>query len=177
MRQKTCGEDICKQEHGRQLSIEHRRKAEAKKEREVIRQRKEALKGFPDYKKELDDAFSAYIRYRDKDKPCICCGMPLNSSGMLGSIGGGCDAGHYIPRKHMAVRWDEVNVNAQRKYCNKHLAGNYAGYREGLIARYGISEVERLERARKEVKKWTIPELIEKRDLYKQKLRELKKGQ
>lgn len=162
--QQTCLSDVCKVEHKRQ-------QARAKKEREEYRARKEKLKGRPEYIKDVDASFSAFIRYRDKDKPCICCGLPL---GTQDAVGGGYDAGHYIPRGHMATRWDEVNVNAQRKYCNRHKGGNYAGYREGLIARYGLAEVERLEAARRVIVNLSIPELKALDESFKKKLKELK---
>lgn len=163
--QKTCGDPICRAEQKRQ---DERKKAE----RAELKARKEKLKSHSDYEKELDDAFSAYIRFRDKDKPCICCGFSLMAS--TDGVGGHYDAGHYIPRKHMATRWDEANVNAQRKYCNRRKGGNYVGYRIGLIERAGIDEVLRLEAARNTIVKHTIPELIEKRDYYRAKLRQLK---
>lgn len=91
----------------------------------------------------LDRALSIYIRRRDcRDGQgrCISCGRPICFST--------CDAGHYIPRTHTATRWNVRNVNAQCRACNRLRDGNAAAYRLGLIARYGLSAVEELERAR-----------------------------
>jgi hypothetical protein len=91
----------------------------------------------------LDKAFSIYIRRRDcRDGTgrCISCGRPITFTT--------CDAGHYIPRTHTATRWNIYNVNAQCRECNRMKDGNQAGYRLGLIGRYGLPVVENLERER-----------------------------
>jgi hypothetical protein len=167
--QPTCGEFECQVAYADQVAAKSVAKRKAA-DRLETKARREKLKGHNDYVREVDAAFSAFIRYRDKDRTCICCGKPL----YLDSIGGSYDAGHFISRKHMATRWDEANVHAQRKYCNRHMAGNYAGFREGLIGRIGLSEVERLEVARKVIRKFNIYELMELRDLFRAKLKELK---
>lgn len=91
----------------------------------------------------LDKAFSIYIRRRDcRDGTgrCISCGRAITFST--------CDAGHYIPRAHTVTRWNIYNVNAQCRECNRMKDGNQAGYRLGLIGRYGLPVVENLERER-----------------------------
>jgi len=115
-----------------------------KKIRKEVKAGLNKLKTRRDYIKELDTVFAAYIRYRDKDKPCICCGKPLGSS----PTGGGYDCGHFISRRHLTTRWDENNCHAQRKHCNRYLSGNYQGFREGLIERIGLETVENLEMAK-----------------------------
>jgi hypothetical protein len=67
--------------------------------------------------KESQAAFNAYIRARDAGKPCICCGMfPKSYSGS----GGEWDAGHYRSRGAAPeVRFDERNIHAQLKQCNR----------------------------------------------------------
>ena len=90
-----------------------------------------------------DRAFSLYIRRRDcRDGAgrCISCGRPISFAT--------CDAGHYIRRTHTATRWNICNVNAQCRECNRMKDGNLAGYRDGLIARYGLRVVEKLEQER-----------------------------
>lgn len=90
-----------------------------------------------------DRAFSLYIRRRDcRDGVgrCISCGRQITFAT--------CDAGHYIPRTHTATRWNTYNVNAQCRECNRMKDGNLAGYRDGLIARYGLTVVEKLEQDR-----------------------------
>jgi hypothetical protein len=126
--------------------------------------------------KEVDKWFSMFVRLRDAEQPCICCQAPLLSTGDIPTLGGGYDAGHFVTRSHMATRWDEVNVNAQRKHCNRYKGGNVIGYREGLKLRYGIEEVERLEALRHTVKKFQKHELVALAEYYKQKYNELKKA-
>jgi hypothetical protein len=145
--------------------------ATAKKaERESIKRRKEAIKTIPDYIKEAQHAFNAYIRARDAGKPCICCGQPLGT----GEVGGAFDCGHYRSTGSAShLRFDERNAHAQRKVCNRWGAGRAVDYRIGLVARIGLEAVEALE-CSNAPHKWNRDELIAIRDTYKQKLKELK---
>lgn len=105
----------------------------------------------------LDRLVSLYVRIRDQDKGCISCGQAIRVKY--------CDAGHYIPRGHTATRWDLHNVNAQCYDCNRLKYGNIEAYRKGLIQRYGIEEVERLESLKHATVKFSktdINELIKK---------------
>jgi hypothetical protein len=81
----------------------------------------------------LDRIFSKYIRLRDADENgycrCISCNKVFHWKDG--------DAGHYINRKHMSVRWDEINVHAQCRACNRFDEGNSVGYTQGLIKKYG----------------------------------------
>ena len=92
-------------------------------------------------KAELDRVFSLFIRQRDADEngniTCISSGkiIPWKKS----------DCGHYINRKHMSTRYDEINCNAQSRSDNRFDEGNMSGYRQGLIKKYGLKEVEELE--------------------------------
>ena len=88
----------------------------------------------------LDRVFSIYIRRRDcRDGTgrCISCGRPITITT--------CDAGHYIPRTHTA---NIYNVNAQCRECNRMKDGNASNYRIGLIERYGLPVVDKLEQER-----------------------------
>jgi hypothetical protein len=52
--------------------------------------------------KRVQKAFNAYIRERDRGKPCISCS---------GKLGAKYDAGHYYnANNHWSVRFDERNV-------------------------------------------------------------------
>ena len=149
---------------------EQKAKLEAKIERQLTKERKEKLKTRNDYIKETQVAFNAYIRERDKDQACICCGKPLGES----QVGGGYDAGHYRSTGSAPhLRFHEDNCHAQRKHCNNWKAGNAVDYRLGLIKRIGLERVEALE-ANNEPAKWSIDELKAIRDYYRKKLKELK---
>lgn len=120
--------------------------------------------------KKAQYAFNAYIRERDKNDNCICCGKKL---WLEGATGGKFDAGHYrsvAAAPHL--RFDERNVHGQRKYCNQYKAGNIQGYRLGLIAKIGLEEVESLENDQSP-KHYSKDDLIYIRELYRNKLKKL----
>lgn len=142
-------------------------RAAAKVERASIRARKEAIKTIPVLIKEAQREFNAYIRARDADKPCICCGLPLGT----GEVGGAFDCGHYRSTGSAShLRFDERNAHAQRKVCNRWGAGRAVDYRIGLVARIGLEAVEALE-SDNTPRKWTREELIAIRDEYRKKLK------
>lgn len=148
-------------------------KAREQKARKEYRARKESLKTKRDYVREAQVAFNAFIRARDYGKPCICCGQPLG----LGSVGGGYDCGHYRSVGSAPhLRFDERNAHGQRKQCNRYGAGRAVDYRVGLIARIGLEEVETLE-ADQTSRHWSSEQLIEIRDEYRRKLKQIKTSQ
>jgi hypothetical protein len=138
-----------------------------------LRARKEAIKTIPDLIKEAQREFNAFIRERDKGRPCICCGEPLSSGS--GSTGGDFDCGHYRSVGSAAhLRFDERNAHGQRKRCNRYGAGRAVDYRIGLIQRIGLRDVEALE-ADNRVHKWSREELIAIKEKYRAKRKELEK--
>lgn len=119
--------------------------------------------------RKLDDIFSRYIRLRDAMPSgyvrCISCGRIKKFSDM--------DCGHYHSRRHMATRWDEDNCNAQCRYCNRFLADQLVGYRDGLIKKIGIQRFELLNVKAHQTKKWSEYELNVLIGYYREKVREL----
>lgn len=147
-------------------------KAKNRAEREQFRERKAKLKRIPDLIKEAQTAFNAFIRERDRDQTCICCGKPLGES----AIGGGYDCGHFRSTGSAShLRFDERNAHAQRKFCNRYGAGRVVEYRIGLARRIGLEQVELLE-ASNTPHKWERDELIAIKALYVGKLKELKRS-
>ena len=147
-------------------------RAAAKVERAETRRRKEVIKTIPDLIKEAQREFNAYIRARDADQLCICCGNPLGT----GEVGGAFDCGHYRSTGSAShLRFDERNAHAQRKVCNRWGAGRAVDYRIGLVARIGLEAVEALESDNTH-HKWTREGLIEVRDTYRAKLKDIQKG-
>ena len=143
-------------------------RAEQKAEREVDRQRRQALETKPELVKKAQAVFNTYIRLRDRGKPCICCGKPL------GDEPNSYDAGHYRSVGSAPhLRFNENNVSGQLKHCNQYLAGNIVNYRRGLIERIGIEEVEKLE-SDNQPKHYTKDELREIAKLYRDKIKALK---
>ena len=161
------------QEEKLKRKAEKERAAAIKKEKASIRKWKQENKKIPELIKEAQHAFNAYIRKRDENRPCICCGNPLR----MGGIGGGFDAGHYRSTGSAShLRFNEDNVHGQRKYCNQWGAGRAVDYRLGLINRIGLQRVEALE-SNNTVHKWSADELREIKERYKQKLKELQNEQ
>lgn len=143
---------------------------QAKVERAETRRRKEAIKTIPQLIKEAQIEFNKFIRLRDADKPCICCGQPLTA----GEVGGLFDCGHYRSVGSAShLRFNELNAHGQRKQCNRWGAGRAVDYRIGLIDRIGMEAVEALE-SDNEPRKWTKEELRSIKETYKRKVKELK---
>lgn len=165
---------VCSLECAKSLAASIRGKAEkqeAIKQRKLDRERKGKLKTRRDWEKEAQVAFNAYIRARDADKPCVCCGLPLSA----GAVGGGYDCGHYRSTgsaPHM--RFIEDNAHGQRKQCNRWGAGRAVDYRLGLIERIGLARVEAIE-VDQTPRKYTADELKAIRDKYRAKARKLKR--
>ena len=112
------------------------RKAE-KESRKATRAALEALKPLSYWVQQAQTAFNAWIRERDKDRPCISCGR---------FHVGSWDAGHYLTTgARPELRFDEANVHRQCVPCNQHLHGNLVMYRVGLLGRIGLAELTRLE--------------------------------
>jgi hypothetical protein len=98
-----------------------------------------------------DNAFSIYIRVRDADSNGMC---KCISSGKLFHWTQ-CDAGHFINRKHLSLRFNECNVNAQSRSDNRWDEGNLEGYRRGLIEKYGPDIIDKLYAMKNQVKKFS----------------------
>ena len=137
--QSICGETAC--------IVETVYRSKAKRERldrAVTRQKINQLATYPQLVKKAQIAFNGYIRARDFGKPCICCGKAILWG--TASTGGVCDAGHYRSvgsAPHM--RFNEDNVHAQLKFCNKYKDGNAVDYRLGIIQRIGQRRVDIVE--------------------------------
>lgn len=117
-------------------------------------------------------AFNAFIRERDKDLPCICCGKTTNDLDLV--TGSRWDAGHYRSvGSAPELRFNEDNCHKQTVYCNRNLSGNAVMYRKGLIDRIGVERVEALECDFK-AKKYTVDDLHNIKNKYKLKLATLR---
>jgi hypothetical protein len=111
--------------------------------------------------KVAQSAFNAFVRNRDKDKPCICgCGGRVEQ------------AMHFFPAgSYSGVRFDEVNVNGGSTVCNYFKPGAAIDpeVETGIIARYGMATVNELIEKAKETRayKWSKGELIKIIEKYK----------
>ena len=143
-------------------SVELNKKKLAKEDR-LERTR---IKTKAQWMKEAQAAFNAFIRERDKDKPCISCQRTEAVQ---------WHAGHYRTTKAAPeLRFDEFNVHKQCSQCNDYLSGNIPMYRANLVRIYSVDYVDYLE-GKREPKHYTIDDLKEIKALYKRKLKELKK--
>ncbi len=171
-------QDWCSPEHGAILGLERLEKAKLSQERARAKKelvewldRKEKAKRPKTLKTEAQAAFNAFIRYRDLSAghPCICCGSPFEPQKRGGSV----DAGHYLSRGTAPhLRFDELNVHAQRKNCNRPGGTTRQAFRDGMIARIGLEAVEALE-ADQSIKHYRDDDYRAIRDGYRARLREL----
>jgi len=138
----------------------------AKQEKKVL---KEKLKTLSEYEADAKKAFQRFIRYRDKDLPCISCGnaSPTDWAG-----------GHfYSAGMYSGLMFDERNCHKQcNSHCNKFLSGNLLEYRKGLIKRYGndfVNELDAISDSKRDYK-YTKAELIAKKLKYDILIKEMK---
>ena len=125
-----------------------RAKVAAKVDRAMTRKQIEANKTARELVKPAQDAFNAFIRERDKDQPCISCGIVNPPE----KYGGAWDAGHFRGRgANPELRFDETNVHKQCKSCNagggkfSHKAKTVdKQYEANLPARIGAEAFARL---------------------------------
>lgn len=140
----------------------------AKAERKADKEKREKLKSLRDWLKEAQAAVNAYVRERDKDKPCISCGRFHQGS---------YDAGHYRSLgSNPALRFHLDNIHRQCVPCNQHKSGNAIEYRIGLIKRIGLARVEWLEGPHAPAK-YNIEQAKGIRDDFRARLKELKRDQ
>lgn len=144
-----------------------------KRERKERRARKQALKSKSQHAKEAQSAFNAYIRERDRGKPCISCGATEQQTDYL-KISGWVASHYRSVGACPELRFDELNVHLACVRCNSHLSGNIVEYRLGLIERCGQNVVDYLE-GHHEPKHYTIEDLQEIKATYRRKARELRR--
>ena len=89
-------------------------------------------------KRNLDRLFSLYIRLRDyyHRGKCITCGRAIHYTS--------CDAGHFIPRRYMSLRYHPLNCFAQCRTCNQFQDGRRRKYKANLEKLLGANRVASL---------------------------------
>lgn len=116
--------------------------------------RKRKLKSLSELKREADKYFGHYIRLRDSEfiddtwvARCISCERPYivyYFDGLKWRWGRQEEAGHFVGRGNLCLRYDEENVNDQCTRCNKWLTGNNAAYAAALDIKYGKGTAQKL---------------------------------
>ena len=125
---------------------------------------KKVRDSLPELLKLAEIVFNKWIRNRDKIDDftfvCIACDMahPLDQM----------DAGHYRTKMVSSLRFNEHNINGECQSCNRHDNYHLIGYRENLIRKIGLENVEALDRVNfGEDYKWNRSELLEIISKYK----------
>lgn len=119
--------------------------------------------------READRVFSIYIRAKDAINgraSCVTCGGS-NCWKLLHN-------GHYLSRRIMATRWNQVNCNVQCEWCNVTLHGNLSKYKDYLEQKHGEGVHEYLKEKVRNSHKITNMEIQSIIDTYKTKILELK---
>lgn len=134
----------------------------AKVARKMLKDGRERLKSRTKWLAEAQQAVNAWVRWRDRDLPCISCGAEQAKQ---------WHAGHYLSRgARPDLRFDLANIHKQCSQCNDHLSGNIARYRPALIAKIGADEVARLE-GPPSPKRMTVEQIKALRDEFRARLR------
>lgn len=118
----------------------------------------------------LDTVFSQYIRLREADNgivECFTCGKKEHWKGK------GMQNGHFMSRKHLSTRWDEMNCQVQCVGCNVYKYGEQYKFSIGLDAKYGGGTAEEMLIKSREIYKVMDKELIDKIKYYEFLVKEL----
>lgn len=157
--QQVCGPKCAIELTNRQKS------SKAQQQRKADRLKVEALRPLSWYKSKAQTAFNNFVRYRDKDEPCISCQRHHQGQN---------HAGHFMTRgARPELSYHPSNNNLQCAPCNLHLSGNLILYRQNLINKVGNEMVDYLENFNSP-QKWTIEDLKEITQHYKDELKRLK---
>ena len=121
------------------------------------------------HKDRIDRVFHEYIRRRDVNSEgygtCISCNKGIHFSES--------DAGHFISRQHLSVRWDERNVNLQCRKCNRFEYGRQFEY----SLKIGTELAEELLQLSRQSGKLSDGELLDLYYKFNEKLKALKESQ
>lgn len=118
----------------------------------------------------LDKVFSEFVRLKNADENgicvCISCGKRLPWKEM--------DAGHFVNRKHLSLRWNEINVQPQCRACNRFDEGNIPAFGLGLQKKYGEQVIKNLLATKKNTMKYTQYEIDVIAKFYREEIKKLK---
>jgi hypothetical protein len=159
---------FCSVECLREHAVNKHKESEAKKERKAMREAKERIKTRQEWIRDAQGWFNKWVRLRDADQPCISCGRHHE---------GQYHAGHYRTTAAAPhLRFDPLNCHKQCAPCNNHLSGNIEKYRQRLIEKIGLDQVEAIEHDNTS-HYWTIDELKEIKAKYKTLCKEIESKQ
>lgn len=99
----------------------------------------------------LDSLVSRYVRLSAADHRgiahCVSCGKADHWQNM--------DAGHFVSRKHLAVRFDERNLHPECKACNRFSPDHLIGYTIWMQENYGDMVIAELWAKKHQLVKYT----------------------
>ena len=122
-------------------------------------------------------AFSTYIRTRD----CVEYGKKNPSSELMGQCitckkiypYSKLQAGHFIQGRTNGILFDEKGVHAQCIGCNMFKGGLIEDYYPFMLEKYGQEVIDDIKKRRNDTVKFTVTELKEMEEKYKQMTKEL----
>ena len=120
----------------------------------------------------LDKEFSRFVRMRfaDENGYVTCCTCNRFMHWKEG------DCGHFMSRRHKFIRWNDWNALFQCKSCNSYRSGEQYKMAKSIDSRFGIGTAQLMDRMRHQTKKWTIGELREKLEYFKEKANRLERS-
>jgi len=131
------------------------RARQQKEYRAETRRRKVALKTVSEWTKDVQKLHNRVVRLRDRDEDCPSCGRTNAEVEVTDGWkpGGAWDCGHFLSvGAYPELRFELRNSRKQCKNCNagsgKYTRKNYTvgkQYREFMVERFGIEEVDWLE--------------------------------
>jgi hypothetical protein len=122
-------------------------------------------------KKELDKWFSLFIRLRDAtDEGMVQC----FTCGKVGHYKSGMQCGHFMSRRFLATRYDELN-QIQCVKCNMFEQGMQWQFGLNLDAKYGEGTAEEMQYKARQTVKFSRIDYEEKISYYKSLVNKLKK--
>lgn len=146
-------------------ALDYARGKMSKKVKAENKEKKERMKTKGQHLKELQIIFNRYIRVRDKNEPCISCGIKIKETP---------HASHFMSvGSHPALRFNEYNVHASCNQCNLHLHGNLIEYSLRLPNRIGDEAYNQLISCRGDRLQLSIPDIEELKKVYRLKIKEL----
>ena len=119
--------------------------------------------------KKLDKVFSQFIRQRDANSKGICTCATCSKQLPIKEI----HCGHFMSRRSMATRWHPLNCASQCPSCNTFNQGRQYEFSKYIDKRFGEGTAEMLCQLSKTTVKYSIPDLQEKYDHFKNLLTKL----
>ena len=164
----VCGINaFCNYDHAAKYGIEKARldNEKANKKKDSKRKKEFQLSDVKVRKKAAKEACHAYIRARDNDELCICCGKPLGDT---------FHAGHWLESgSNPQTRFDEDNIHGQRVDCNFFKGGDSGDYEKNLRIKIGDERVDLLLSKKGGTIKRTANDYLDIEKHYKKKLADL----